>query len=196
MDGVVADWDSEIARLLGRPQPRMDPKTYYKNTPAEWNTIKNHHRVYSLLPKMARADELVTIARVYRDHLDWDLKFLTAVPHADDVPWAFWDKCNWVLKYYPDIPVFFGPHSVDKWRHCRSGDILVDDRPDNCASWLGAGGLAFKVDVTLDSAIDALTVDLESRLVDLVDNWPKTEGGWLWRSPRAIVIPGSDKVGG
>ena len=184
MDGVVADWDAEVANFLGRPQPRMDPKTYYKNTPEEWARIKGHHRIYSLLPVMPRALELVSIARAYRLHLDWELKFLTAVPHDDDVPWAFWDKCTWAAKHFPDIPVMFGPHSVDKWRHCQPGDILVDDRPDNCESWTKAGGLAIKVDVSLDSAILELGADLDRRLVALIDSGNAQGGGWDWRSAR------------
>jgi 5'(3')-deoxyribonucleotidase len=90
------------------------------------------------------------------------------VPKNDDVPWAFYDKVLWATNYFPDIPVHFGPHSWDKYKHCRvEGDILVDDRPDNCEQWLAAGGLSFKVNGNdLGSVLDLISADLRVR-VDL-----------------------------
>jgi hypothetical protein len=104
---------------------------------------------------MQGADQLVTIARKYRDTLGWELIFLTAIPHGNDMPWSFWDKFTWAQQHYPDIPVWFGPYSQDKHLRVRTpGDILVDDRLDNCSAWTGAGGLAFKVAQRSDALVD------------------------------------------
>jgi 5'(3')-deoxyribonucleotidase len=73
---------------------------------------------------------------------DYDLKFLTAVPKGNDVPWAFNDKVQWAQSYFPSIPVFFGPFSKDKHVHCRPGDILIDDRLSNIEEWRAASGIA------------------------------------------------------
>lgn len=147
MDGVVADWESAAAGFLGRPMRDPDTLTHYRNTAEEWARIKTQSRFYRTLPLMPRVDELVSLARAFRDQLGFQLLFLTAVPKDDDVPWAFSDKVMWAQEHFPDIPVHFGPHSWDKHRHFKAaGDILVDDRPDNCAQWRERGGTAFKVD--------------------------------------------------
>lgn len=169
MDGVVADWEVAASSFLGRPMRDPDSLTHYRNTEAEWARIKTQSRFYRDLPLMPRVDELVSLARTYRDQLGWELLFLTAVPKNDDVHWAFYDKVLWAQRYFPDIPVHFGPHSWDKCRHCSSGDILVDDRPDNCAQWREAGGMAFKVNANdLGSVLPLISEDLSVRLAAMV----------------------------
>ncbi len=146
MDGVVADFDSAAEEVLGIPQRPRPINGFYKLSELEWKSIKiKYPRFYRDLPKMEDADQLVDIGRRYRDQLGWNLLFLTAVPKEDDMHWAFWDKIHWVKERYPEIAVHFGPHSFDKWRHCRPGDILVDDRADNCQQWREAGGWALEV---------------------------------------------------
>ena len=165
MDGVVADWDTAASQFLGRPTRGADPRTHYKNTPEEWQRIKTQSRFYRDLPLMPRCSELVDLARRYRDGLGWKLLFLTAVPKDDDVPWAYYDKVLWAQIHFPDIPVHFGPHSWDKAKHCTQGDMLVDDRPDNCSSWINAGGLAVQVlNNDLGSAIKQVAFDLNRRM--------------------------------
>lgn len=165
MDGVVADWDTAASEFLGRPTRGADPRTHYKNTPEEWQRIKTQSRFYRDLPLMPRCSELVDLARRYRDGLGWKLLFLTAVPKDDDVPWAYYDKVLWAQIHFPDIPVHFGPHSWDKAKHCTQGDMLVDDRPDNCSSWINAGGLAVQVlNNDLGSAIKQVAFDLNRRM--------------------------------
>lgn len=165
MDGVCADWEAAAAEFLGRPMREPDSNTFYRNTPEEWDRIKTQTRFYRNLPLMPRVDELVDLARQYRDALGWELLFLTAVPKNDDVHWAFYDKVLWAQERFPDIPVHFGPHSWDKCKHCRPGDILVDDRPDNCLQWTDAGGISFKVNNNdLGSVLDDIKGDLHRRI--------------------------------
>ena len=165
MDGVVADWESAAAEFLGRPMRDPDTLTHYRNTVEEWARIKTQTRFYRDLPLMPRVDELVHLARQYRDTLDWNLLFLTAVPAKDDIHWAFYDKVLWAQQHFPDIPVHFGPHSYEKQNHCTPGDILVDDRPDNCEQWRAAGGLAFKVNKNdLGTVLDLISADLRTRV--------------------------------
>lgn len=160
MDGVTADWARAAEQITGYRV--ADSNTHYP--PADWEKIKNTERFYRDLPVMPGAEELVSLARIYRDELGWSLYFLTAVSHLNDTPWAFWDKMLWAQMNFPDIPAHFGPYSVDKFHHCRPGDILVDDRRDNCAQWRAAGGLAFEViESNLESVIEQVSADLERR---------------------------------
>ena len=160
MDGVVADWVENAARVIGRRL--YDSDVYYSHD--EWNSLRADAHIFRNLPMMPRCEELVALARQYRDVLGWELNFLTAIPHNNDVPWTFYDKMLWVGERFPDIPVHFGPYSEDKHRHCTPGDILVDDRGSNCTEWRAAGGIAIKVGRNLDSAIVEVEQDLTLRL--------------------------------
>lgn len=161
MDGVVADWETAAAEFFGRPI-RLKGAT---NSVTEWDSIKTQHRFYRTLPLMPRVDELVALARQYRDQLGWQLLFLTAVPRNDDMPWAFYDKVLWAQQHFADIPVHFGPHSWHKQQHCGAGDILVDDRLSNCEQWSAAGGICFRVTGNnLLTVIDSIQRDLQQRV--------------------------------
>ena len=159
MDGVVADFRAYATGKVG-----SSPAVGDLYPDQDWRRLRENPHLFLHLPLMPRANELVNLARKYRDQLDWELLFLTAIPHNNDMPWAFHDKAAWARLHFTDIPVHFGPYSTDKHLHCRAGDILVDDRLDNCRDWDRAGGQSFKVARTLDSVIEALTADYESRL--------------------------------
>jgi hypothetical protein len=150
MDGVVADFDRAAEVLIGRPRNTTDGRW----GPADWQRIRNDQHWFRNLPKMQGSDQLVDLARQFRDQHAWRLLFLTAIPRGNDFPWAFWDKIQWAQEHYPDIPVHFGPYSEDKQAHCQPGDLLVDDRRDNCQQWHDQGGTAVKVnDNSLDEAL-------------------------------------------
>ena len=136
MDGVVADFDEYAARTLGIPPS----SGIYPNE--IWYQLASNSRLYRDLIKTLYADQLVDECKDLANTKGYDLKFLTAVPKGNDVPWAFYDKVVWAQLYFPDIPVMFGPYSVDKWKHCQPGDILIDDRPSNIEQWRVAGGVA------------------------------------------------------
>jgi 5'(3')-deoxyribonucleotidase len=146
MDGVVADFDEYAAQTLGVP-PSLG--IYPEEI---WYKLASNQRLYRDLVKTSYADQLVEECRDLALTKDYNLKFLTAVPKGNDVPWAFYDKVVWAQSYFPDIPVFFGPFSKDKHVHCRPGDILIDDRLSNIDEWRAAGGIAIRhvsIDATL-----------------------------------------------
>ena len=164
MDGVVADWDTAAMAYIGNTHWQDPELGGYSLTADQWNKLAQYTRFYRNLPIMPRSVELVTLARRYRDELGWDLLFLTAVSHLNDVPWAYNDKVLWAQDTWHDIPVHFGPHASDKWRHCRPGDILVDDRADNCAQWQQAGGVSFHVRGNdLNTVLPAINADFNQR---------------------------------
>lgn len=136
MDGVVADFDKFVKEFL------KTDKTSHSWPKGTWDKIATNQRLYRDLDKTPEADQLVQRCKEICHKKNWRLLFLTAVPKDDDMPWAFYDKVNWVQKHYPDIPVHFGPYSHTKWRHCIPGDILIDDRPGNIEDWSQVGGNA------------------------------------------------------
>jgi len=159
MDGVVADFRSYATGKIG-----TSPAVGDLYPDQDWQRLRDNPHLFLQLPLMARANELVNIARKYRDQLGWELMFLTAIPHNNDLPWAFHDKAEWARLHFTDISVHFGPYSSDKHLHCSEGDILVDDRLSNCQEWATAGGIAFKVGRTLDSVIEELGMDFATRV--------------------------------
>jgi hypothetical protein len=94
---------------------------------------------------MPYAPDTVNMARRFRDELDYELIFLTALPRGNDMPWASWDKMHWAMTHFPDIPVHLGPYSEDKQIRSAPGNILVDDHPGNCEQWRSCGGTAVNV---------------------------------------------------
>ena len=160
MDGVVADFDQAAEQFIGRPRKTTTDRWQQ----ADWERIRTNQHWFLDLPKMPHADQLVDLARRYRDELGWQLLFLTAIPKHNDFPWAFWDKIKWASCFYPDIAVHFGPYSDDKQQHCKIGDILVDDRLTNCEQWTEKLGKAIRVkNRDVEMAIHELEVDFGTR---------------------------------
>lgn len=146
MDGVVADFNIAAMQFLNKTQEDSQKAAQAGRWPKEdWKKLVEIPHFYRNLPKTPYADKIITLARRFRDQLNWDLYMLTAIPKDNDVPDCFQDKILWMQEYYPDIRVRFGPYSFDKAKHCNPGDILVDDRTDNCTQWRAAGGRTVQV---------------------------------------------------
>jgi 5'(3')-deoxyribonucleotidase len=135
MDGVVADFDEYAARTLSVPpsQGIYPDEIWYK--------LATNARLYRDLITTPYATQLVYQCEQFCKQTHYDLKFLTAVPKGNDVPWAFNDKVYWARNYFATIPVMFGPFSKDKHQHCQPGDILIDDRRSNIEEWRVSGGI-------------------------------------------------------
>ncbi len=138
MDDVVADWMPAARAIVNRNW------NYGERIPdSDWNKVKAKERFYRHLSLKEGAEDLVNWCRIYHAKTKCGLFFLTALPHDNSMPWAAQDKVWWANENFPGIPVFFGPYSYDKWRHCKSPeDILIDDRTSNCEEWIRAGGRA------------------------------------------------------
>lgn len=146
MDGVLADFNTAARdHIRATEEERLQAEQAGRWPKEKWASLREQKHFYRHLPKMPQADELVTLARRFRDELDWELRILTAIPHNNDMPEVFQDKFDWVQEYYPDIRVHFGPYSEDKQKHAEPGDILVDDRTSNCEQWRSVQGIAVQV---------------------------------------------------
>jgi hypothetical protein len=138
MDDVVADWMGYAKSYL-----KMEWQPGEMVPEKEWRRLKDDQRMYRNLPLKEGAVDLVNWCRAYKAKTGCGLYFLTAIPHNNDMPWSFQDKVFWAEDHFPDIPVFFGPYSHDKWIRCSSpDDILIDDRRSNNEEWMRQGGRA------------------------------------------------------
>ena len=141
MDDVVADWRTAAEDFLKLKFPNGDQ--WARIPDDKWQELKRNSRFYRNLPIKEGAFELVDICRnLVVDGLADDLRFLTALPHNNDMQYAAYDKVLWATERFEHIPVLFGPYSNDKYKHCQPGDILIDDRTSNCEEWIRAGGHA------------------------------------------------------
>ena len=138
MDGVVADFDTFVSNLLGRPIGWNDSKQDL--TDEEWVKLASVDSLYYQLPMMPDATKLVAYAKSLSTR--FYVGFLTAIPRRTTIPSAQADKQAWVSKYFPGMRMDIGPFSRDKQKWCIPGDILIDDRPSNIAEWTAAGGIA------------------------------------------------------
>ena len=140
MDDVVADWHSRAQEILKLRVVKDSDRI----PQAEWDKLKENLRFYRDLPVMAGAHELVDMCKAYiARNPQYNLRFLTALPHDYSMAFAVYDKVHWGDQHFPGIPVTIGPFSYDKWRHCKNaGDILIDDRHSNCHEWEAQGGVA------------------------------------------------------
>lgn len=166
MDGVLADFNGFAQQQLKADKQELaQAQQRGRWTAEDWQILSQIPNLYKKLPKTDIADQLVSTARQFRDQLAWKISILTAVPKNNDIPEAFQDKFEWIQEYYPDLPIRFGPYSQDKQYHAKSGDILVDDRQDNCDQWMAAGGTAIKVDdAKRHLALQELKYILEKKL--------------------------------
>jgi 5'(3')-deoxyribonucleotidase len=158
MDGVLADFNSKAALILqASKQEKLQAQQSGHWKEQDWEKLKKYPNLFRSLDKTEIADDLVNLAKKFKSELGWDLFILTAVPRNNDVPDSFQDKFEWIQEHYPDIRIRFGPYSADKFKHAKPGDILVDDRKDNCNQWAAAKGIAVRViESDRSAAVDEL----------------------------------------
>jgi len=131
MDGVIADFDKYIYDRTGE---------HYDDDAKTWEfVLKVPHFYYKLDPTPYFDQLWDSIIRVGAN-----VEMLIALPRVTPIPEAKQDKLDWVTTYInKDVKVNFGPFSRDKWRHCKPGDVLIDDKPSNIAEWSDVGGFGF-----------------------------------------------------
>ena len=153
MDGVVADFDLAVQTILGR-----DSRVDQRYPESEWNKLRAHQRIYRDLKLCAEANILVNGVQALAKEHGLRVLFLTAVPKDNDFPWAFTDKIEWARRYFPDIPVWFGPYSTDKQIRSCPDDVLIDDRVSNIDEWRDQGGYAILYQGQAQPALDELSL--------------------------------------
>jgi len=136
LDNVVADFESHYTALTGlRWADGKDAIT-------RWQPLAGKENSFFLdMPPFAGSIAFVEEITRKGAALGLAVRFLTALPVAWSFPTAVEDKTAWVpAKLNSSLPVAFGPYAPDKAKHCKPGDILIDDNHLNIKQWNEAGG--------------------------------------------------------
>lgn len=134
LDGVLANWEGAVSKLLNRPAA-LGVGDY------TWEELyEKNPRLYSDLELMPDAMQLwnyVTSSSVVSD-----VRILTAIPRRMHWPNCTDQKRAWVWEHLGrDVEVLFGPFAWDKQFHCNGiDDVLIDDTLINISQWWNRGG--------------------------------------------------------
>ena len=127
-DGVLADFESAAARILGMSvithERRFGPGRF-------WDALAAVPRFFETLDLLPDACELYEAVQ----HLSPTI--LTGVPPGD---WAAPQKRRWAARHFPSVPIITTP-AARKREHCRPGDVLIDDWASRRRAWQRAGGI-------------------------------------------------------
>jgi len=126
-DGVLADFDRAATELLGMPRRAFEKR---RGIAAFWQALARHPDFYGTLPLMPDAMVLFDAVR----HLSPVI--LTGLPRGN---WAAPQKVRWAAEHFPGTRILT-VMAVDKRKHCREGDVLVDDQLRHAHLWKAAGG--------------------------------------------------------
>lgn len=154
MDGVVADFDHFVMAHMGRTFSHNAGPGSDKEM---WDFLMTIPRLYFVLPPTMYAAQLWDAIKAVGSKRE----MLTAIPRRATLPTAEQDKRDWVVHHKDavfgeDVNVRIGPYSRDKWKHANPGDVLIDDRIDNCIEWIAAGGIAVYHDGDVNRTIKLL----------------------------------------
>ena len=151
-DGVLADFERRAGEIFGMP-PRAFEKQY--GLPAFWRELARASDFYATLPLLPGARRLFEAVQ----HLDPII--LTGCPRGD---WAEAQKVRWAAEHFPGTRIITCM-AVDKRRHGRRGDVLVDDMLKHRHLWEAMGGTFVHhrgVDASL-AALHRLGFDVRDR---------------------------------
>ena len=125
-DGVLANFDAGVERLLGMPFKRFEGK---HGRGAVWKRLANATNFYGSLDEMPDARLLFDAVK----HLKPTI--LTGLPLGN---WAAPQKVEWAIEHFPGVPIITCM-ARDKHKHMKPGDVLVDDRENHRAAYEKAG---------------------------------------------------------
>ena len=125
-DGVLADFDTGVERLLGMPAQAFERK---RGRGAFWRALAKAPDFYATLPEMPDAQQLFEAV----GHLKPTI--LTGLPLGN---WAATQKVKWAAAHFPGVPIITCM-ARDKHRHMDPGDVLVDDRENHRAAYEAHG---------------------------------------------------------
>lgn len=121
-DGVLADFDAGVLRLLGTDH---DTFVRRRGRAAFWRELAKAPDFYARLPLMPDARDLFAAVA----HLQPTI--LTGLPIGK---WAAPQKVAWAAEHFPGTPIITCM-ARDKHRYMDPGDVLVDDRENHRAAY-------------------------------------------------------------
>jgi 5'(3')-deoxyribonucleotidase len=127
-DGVLANFDRGVRDLLG-----ASPDQYIARHGMDrfWEQLARAPDFYARLPLMPGAMELFEAVRHF------DPVILTGLPRGN---WAADQKVRWAAEHFPGTRIIT-TMAVDKRKHAKRGDVLVDDQLMHRHLWEEVGGI-------------------------------------------------------
>lgn len=152
MDGVLADFFHEYAKLAGVPADKFGKHNYRSIPPAKEDPTLNKMvgtDFFYRLPKFTTADSLVKLVLSYVDQYNICSSPLRG-DHANSGHWKKeWIKAN--LNPQPRDIVITGQKEHWAVNPDGSPNILIDDRGKNIQAWRARGGIGIKYQADEDS---------------------------------------------
>lgn len=139
LDGVLADFDHGVERVLGRRPAQLDMRRM-------WTALQSQPDFFGTLAMMHDAQQLWDFCRPLRPVI------LTGLPLGS---WAAPQKRRWVARMLGNDVEVITCMSRDKPRWSGPGRVLVDDRASAREGWKRKGG-TFVHHTSAQSTIDAL----------------------------------------
>ena len=145
MDGVLADFFHEYAKLAGVPADEFGKHDYRSIPPAKTDPTLNKMvgtDFFARLPKFPSADSLVAmVTKLYGGYS------ICSSPLRGDFEGSEKYKKVWISQHLNPQPknIIITPNKA-KWAVQPDGtpNILIDDRGSNISSWEAAGGIGIK----------------------------------------------------
>jgi len=135
MDGVLVDFEGYWFELTGRRCDDYDRSEF-------WKEAVQYPNLYQDLKPLKDAHRLVDGIRALIKGKDAQIEILTALPSMADFPLAERHKEECVRKHFSNKWKFkTGPFAVDKQKHAKPGNVLIDDKSRNIDQWKAAGGI-------------------------------------------------------
>lgn len=130
LDGVLADFDKAATQILGMDHYKFD---FVHGPDVYWQRLHQSGRFFEDLQPMPDAMTLWYAVRRFKPSI------LTALPKKNGEHCRA-QKQAWVREWLGADVEVITCHTQDKPNYCYPGDILVDDRSINKASWESKGG--------------------------------------------------------
>jgi len=151
MDGVLADFFHEYAKLAGVPADKFGRHDYRSIPPAKADPTLNKMigtDFFGTLPKFPTTDALVKLAVSYAGGYS-----ICSSPLRNDFKNSEYWKRIWIKANLTPQPQKIEITS-NKHLHAKSGNvpnILIDDKGSNIQAWRAAGGIGIKYQADEDS---------------------------------------------
>jgi len=152
MDGVLADFFHEYAKLAGVPANKYGKHDYRSIPPAKEDPTLDKMigtDFFVRLPKFDTADSLIQLVLSYVPEY-----CICSSPLRGDFKNSEHWKREWIIKKLSPQPsdiVITG--QKERWAVNKDGspNVLIDDRGSNIAKWIAKGGIGIKYQADEDS---------------------------------------------
>jgi 5' nucleotidase, deoxy (Pyrimidine), cytosolic type C protein (NT5C) len=127
-DGVLADFDTAAARLLGMSVGEHERRFGHGEF---WKILSAQPDFFNSLELLPDAMQLFDAVKPLSPTI------LTGVPPGT---WAAPQKRRWAARYFPGVPIITTLAAL-KHEHGHPGDVLIDDWASRRRAWKAAGGV-------------------------------------------------------